>query len=572
MNSLKNLGLLLALLIWGVLSMIFYWNVHLYYSSENKEETAKIAILEREVKFFPFNDLVFYELGKTYFDMGLRNLQDRDTGGVYLKKAVKNLKKSIMINPASPYSHFFLGQSLRDLALVSPRENAEYADEFRKAAELAGEDSQISREVGTLFLSRWSGLSEQDRNMTLGILQKAVRRNDYNQLARLLSIWELNVKDYSVIESILPQDARLYRRYAAFLGEKSLSLEERHKYLAKAEELEFSQAKQDYESGEALLFRYRTEVATGRLSSALNLLQGIRFYQSLSSKDPISNSGYQDVLKMTLLDLAKARVEGGARLNDILDYLRRYLALEDRQTKIAELEAYLRDGKVLPARLERSFDDLSRLAFELLLLFRQTKYREIVTFGRDLGRSLVIVPPDKKKDYINILLLIGDSQQKIDFLYDANDFYQKALEVDPNNVDALLKIRQNYGRLNEEKKSAEIDKVIENIVTPKVLDLQNVSLSKGELFLRPLAFEGRKIVLDLHVMTGLDEGKPLLAVFFNNRIVWEDYLKNDVISLSLDTAIGENELQILPVNRGVSLVKLTYSLNEGNENLPTLRR
>jgi tetratricopeptide (TPR) repeat protein len=572
MNLPKKLGLFLALLIWCALSMVFYWNIHLYYSTGNKEEKGKIAGLERGVKFFPFNDHVFYELGKTYFDMGLKNLQDRDAGGVYLAKAVQNLKKSVMINPASPYGHFFLGQSLLNLSLVSSRENTEFVGEFRKAAELAGEDSQIFKEVGTLFLSRWPQLSEQDRNMTTEILQKITGRIDHDQLVRLLSIWALNVTDYSVIEKIFPENARIYRQYAEFLGERSLSLEERHTYLAKAEQLEFSQAKQDYETGENLLLRYRTQGATDRLSSALSLLQGIRFYQTIGSKDLISNGEYQEILKMTLLDLAKARIEGGTQLSEISDYLRRYLTLEDRPPKVAELETYLRDRKILPARLDRSFDDLPRLAFELLLLFKQSKYREIVTFGRDLGRSLVIVPQDKKKEYINILLLIGDSQQKIDFLYDADDFYQKALDVDPNNLGALLRVRQNCSRLNEEKRSAEVDKVIEKVVTPKFVDLQNASLNKGELFSRPLVFDGRKIALDLHFMTGADNERPLLAVFFNHRVVWEAYLKNDMISLTLDTEAGENELQIFSVNRSVALVKFIYSPGEGDRNSPISRR
>jgi hypothetical protein len=65
-----------------------------------------------------------------------------------------------------------------------------------------------------------------------------------------MQIWDMNVKDYGVMEKILPEYAEIYRMYAQFLGEKSLSLTERHKILARAEFLEFEKAKGECYSGE----------------------------------------------------------------------------------------------------------------------------------------------------------------------------------------------------------------------------------------------------------------------------------------------------------------------------------
>jgi len=50
---------------------------------------------------------------------------------------------------------------------------------------------------------------------------------------------------------------------------------------------------------------------------------------------------------------------------------------------------------------------------------------------------------------------------------------------------------------------------------------------------------------------------PLVSIFFNGRVVWEAYLKDKAASFVLETKVGNNELQIVAVNREVSLVKLS---------------
>jgi hypothetical protein len=64
--------------------------------------------------------------------------------------------------------------------------------------------------------------------------------------------------------------------------------------------------------------------------------------------------------------------------------------------------------------------------------------------------------------------------------------------------------------------------------------------------------------LDLHFKDSSGRITPLITVFFNGRVVWEDYLKDEVLSLSLESRVGKNSLEIVAVNRAVSLVKLEY--------------
>jgi len=560
--------LLVGIIAVSVLDIFVYLNSHLYYRARKEEDVQKrIALLEKSNTYCPLNDLVFYELGKSYFDSAIGSLDDAAACEISFRKSVQNLRKSILINPASPFSHFYLAQSILNLDLFAPGKETQFYSEFRKAALLAGDDSQIFNEVGRLFLSRWPELSKEDRNFALDILRKLMAEKDSTMIDLILNTWELNAKDYKIIDKVLPPDAQVYRQYAEFLGEKSLSLEERRRYLVEAEFLDFTRAQREFQSGELQLARYQTQKALGLFKASQGLLKEIKFYQALvAKKEAISTVEYTQLLKSDWLNLAKCRIEEGAQLSEVADALNQYLELEDQPARVDELATYLRNRQIMPERLDHSFTDLSGLGVELFLQFKQSKYREIVTFGRKLQNSLVVVPDSKKSAYVRILLLVGDSFQKVDFLYDAGDVYNKALEIDPNNLATLLRIRQNYDRLNEERKLEEINKAIENLVTPREIDFQNLLLSKGIMFSRSLVLDGQKISLDLQFQNEEKQPPPLISVYFNNRVVWEDYLQNGIISLELETEPGENMLQIKPVNQPVSLAKLTYRLNYENIN------
>jgi hypothetical protein len=572
-RALKKIGFLVGIVIFGALDIFVYLNSHLYYRAGREEDAkAKIALLERSNKFCSLNDLVFYELGKSYFDLGLMNLSNAAVSEASFRNSVQNLKKSVLINPASPFSHFYLGQSLLNLDLVNPGRDTEYYDEFRKAAMLAGDDSQIYNEVGRLFLSRWPELSDKDRNFTLDVLRKIMAKKDSKMITLILNIWELNVKDYEVMDKVLPSDAQIYRQYAEFLGEKSLSLEERHKYLVQAEFLEFEKARREFQSGETQLSPLQAQEALGLFKASQARLAGIKFYQALTGKNLIGSSEYDALLKSTWLNLAKCLIEQGGVLRDVVEELSQYLALEDRAENVDKLAIYLRDRGVIPEEIEKNSSDLTRLAFELLLQFKQTKYREIINFGRELQGSFIVAPAAKKPDYVRILLLVGDSLQKVDFLYDAGDIYQKALDVDPNNLGTLLRIRQNYDRLNEEKKLEETNRAIEKLESPGEIDFQGVMIDKGELFSRSLVLDGQSIALDLQFQPDEKNESPLISVFFNNRVVWDEYLRNKEISIRLETNPGNNTLQIRPLNRNVLLSTLIYRVNNENTNLTESRR
>ncbi len=554
MNIIKRVLFIIMLLAVAGVDFLIYWNVRLYYrAGDIRESQRKIEVLNRANQFYPLNDFVFYELGKAYYVLGSQNLADRTKSESYLQESIENYKHSVRLNPASYLTHYRFAQTLNLMSYISPSTDLNAYEGYKKVALLLGHNHPFYYEVGKILLTRWNELSEEERNFTIEVLGKIGEEKNNEKIQSLMQIWDINVKDYSVMEKILPEDARIYRMYAKFLGEKSLSLEEGHKFLAKAEHLEFETAKAKFISGEKKLLYYRVNEAFEEFNSCLNILKRMRFYQNLTPQNLIDLSEFNELQKRVFLNLAKCRLEEGAEFKEVEDYLYRYLFFEDKVSAVNELETYLTRRNLINDKLDPDFDDLDHLYFQMFLYFKQSRYRDIARVGRLLQQSLVVVPEERKRPYIKILHLIGDSLQKLDFVYDASEFYQKAQEIETDNLDTLLKLLQNYERLGERDKIENIQREIEKTLSRQDISTKNRTINKGQSFSRKMVLDGREIQLDLYFKNIQEEIKPFVAVFFNDQVVYEDYLQKESISIPLVSKVGENIIQIVAVNRSAEL-------------------
>ncbi len=567
----KRVLLLVAIAAIGAVNVLIYWNMHLYSRAEEKIEALdkKIKILKRANLFYSSNDRVYYELGKSYFDLGLQNLQDETLGKTYLQKSIQHFNRSLKINPSSYFGHFNLAQSLLYMSYLSPDLEDNPYEEYKKAALLAGHNSQIYYEVGKIFLSLWPKLGEEDRDFAQEILKKILERKDSQKAQAIMHIWEMNVSDYRVMEEMLPEDVSIYRMYAQFLGEKSLSSRERQRYLAKAEQLEFERAKEEYISGEREFQYYRLREASQNFLSSLRRLERINFYQNLVGQEWINVEEFLELKKSVYLNLAKCYLEEEQDVKRAKNYLLSYLTLEDEVAAVGELESFLRSRGHIKEGFGERFDDLGNLFFQALLYFKQNRYRDIMKLGRLLEQSFIVVPEGKKEEYLKVLQIVGDSYQKVDYIYDAGDFYRKALEIDSDNVEILLRIRQNYERLNDEEKIQEIEEKMESLLSPRRIELKKQDLRKGQRSSHRMILDGSEIILELSLNWGEKETSPapLIAVFFNGRVVWEEYIRLDggkgqeaevVLSLPVKSKIGENNLLVIPLNRDIELYRIVY--------------
>jgi hypothetical protein len=560
MASLKKGVFIAILIVIGAIEIVLYWNTHLFHQAKEKikDTERKIEVLERANLFYPYNDLIYYELGKAYFDLGIKNISRKEVRETYLRESLQNYVRFLQINPASPFGHFNFAQSLLYMSYVTPTSDIDYFKEYKKAALLTGHHSEIFYEVGKILFSRWEWLSEEERDFTLEIIKKTLRRKERNKLMALLHTWEMNVKSYDVMDRILPVDSDVYRLYAQFLGEKSLSTEVRQQKLAQAEFIDYEKARMMYDNGQYKFKYYQLKEASNHFRSSLNLLKKINFYQDLTDQILINHLEFEELQKLLYLSLAKCGIEQNEDSEKVEDYLYSYLSLEDKLMNIKELESYLKDKGLIESKLEGSFDDLKQLSFQILLSFKQSRYRDIMKVGSLLQQSFIIIPEDKKKDYMKILQIIGDSFFKSDFMYDAEEFFQKALEIEPDNLSTLSGLLQIYERLNKVREFQVIDTRIEKRLSPREIADQDIIIEKGKRYSYTLAFGGRKVILNLRFRRNLRGADPLIAVFFNRKVVWEDYSSDDTISVSLDTKVGDNVLVVMPVNTTVRLVKVGY--------------
>ena len=562
MTNLKKALALVVFIVIFIIDISIYWNQHLLHRQQTIEEAdQKIKILVKANKVYPLNDLVYYELGKAYFDLGIQTLEeDCAVSTDHFQKSIQNFKQSLRLNPTSRFCHFYYAQSLFFMSYLVPSFNKSFYEMYKKAALLAGHNSQIFYEVGKVFLSQWPKLSDDNRKFTIDTLKKIISGADTTKLQTLMNIWEMNKLDYKVMEKILPEDIKIYRIYAKFLGEKSLSLEERQKTLEKAEYLEFEKAKSDYKSGDNELMYLRVRKASKYFTSCLNRLERIHFYQSLIASYSIQPSEFIELKKQACLKLAKCHLKEGRGLNEVEATLRKYFELEESPAAVGELESYLRRLALIGSRLEDSLNNLDCLSFHILLYFKQNRYGDIINVGNLLQKSYVLVPESLKDDYVEVLQLIGDSYQKVDSLYDATKIYNTSLDIDPENLSALLNLRLCYERMNREEEIRKINNRIEDLLTPRHIELNNFLVRKGRNFSRRLNLDGSKMTLSLYLNNTDEEIIPLISIFFNGRVAWEDYLSDDIISIPLEPIIGENIITISPVNRSVNITDLKFEV------------
>ncbi len=586
----KKMVLLAGIVVVGLVEISIYWSHHLYEHSQNVEENErKIRTLEKAGRFNPFNHDVYHGLGKAYFDQAMASFELEEARRSNLKKSIQALERAVRINPASYFSHFQLGQSLLYMSYIQSSEEITPFEEYKKAALLAGHYSQIFYETGKVFLTHWDELSEEDRNFTVEILKRVLDRGRLvgsermDRVRELLYIWELNVGDYEVIERILPEEAKTYRMYADFIGEMGLSVEERQEIMVKAEAMDFERAEKEFEDGENDFMYFRLKNAYSHFNSCLGMLNKIRFYQSLRGGQFINPGEYESLRKSCFLYLAKCGIEEGKELRDVQRYLREYIEREKSVAALREVESYLLGKGWLEEELKSSMDDLERLALQAVLYYNQNRYRDIMGLGRELKGSFVVVPDKNRAEYVEVLRLIGDSFHKVDYIYEAVDFYEKALEVDPGNLKVLLRMKEVYGRLNEDENVRRYDEMIRGVLNlgevEAVRDMGSVVLQRGGNFRRNFTFDGRQVRMRMDFKQDWGERVPLVAVYFNNRVVWEGYLRerdggerrSDAgkgqsvgqggnVSLTFDTRVGVNELHIVPLNRKVTLQSLSFSL------------
>jgi len=566
MSQFKRLLITIALIAFGMVCLLIFGSGYYYNRSMNiDEETQKLKMLEQVDSLKWPNDSVYAEKGKIYFTLGIERLGRGQDAVDQFKRSADNLQKALRLNPFDHRIHLYYAQTLQYLVNYTGNEHMEnnILEEYKKAAFLSGYNHDVLFEVGKALMTQWKDLSQDDKNYSIEILQEIFRGGAAERLDELLDIWELNSRDYEVMYRILPENSVHLRLYGKFLGGRSLSLNERRKVMARAEYLDFIRAKEEYRVGESYLQFLNIAEAQKHLQISRDILRSIQFYQDFTGDKFINQGEYQSLWYISGLELAKAKIENGAELNDIAQSILDYVEFETSMQQLDILISYLQDKNIIERSPEQGFSDLDKTAFHLELLFSQNRYRDIIRIGKSLQESL-IVPEEKKNAFIDILLLVGDSYRKTDFVYNALEIYQKALSLDNDNLETLERLHQNYLWLNREEEAGRVEQTIESFLTDKRIDLSSKKIIKGKEFDQRIKLAARTIEFIVTFNQSGNPNPPLISILFNGRLKWEDYLDSPEVRLLSDADMGMNYITISPVNSDVVIESITWRNIEEN--------
>jgi tetratricopeptide (TPR) repeat protein len=551
--------------IFGAACILVYSSLHEGYRAEKINDWEKqISVLTKAVKFYAWNPDIHFNLGNIHLQAGSFLPGDREKSHFHFEHAIGCYEKSLRLNPVSPYTHFSLGRTLQNLSFYMP----EYADrsfaEYRKAALLSGHNTTIFFQTGKVFLSRWNDLSGNDREFTIRILRKIMENAEEEKIKELMQIWDMNVRDYDVMHRILPEKADVYRFYADFLGEKSLSIQERRRYLAEAEFIDYMQARELHEHAENEYFDYDMHSSFSEFQLCWKYLRRIKFYQNLTGDNLIDNKEYDQTCTSVLLYLVKAGVDSGRKFEVVKGYAEEYLRRENQVSSVRELDEFLQERRIIGKEFTGNLEDMDRFSFHVYLAYKENRYRDIMRIGRLIKDSLVMISDENRAQYVRILQMVGDANQKAEYIFDAVEFYRKALETDPENIPTLVRLRQSLSRLNKEKEVDRINEQINQIISSQHSSWKDKRILKRERYHRKLILDGTDRELNILIETETGGESPLISVFWNGKAAWEGYLSTEggeqrnMISLPLETAAGENDLIIEAVNRDVTLLELNW--------------
>lgn len=554
----KRLLLFLIILAAAAADVLFYaGSARVSAAARQPDPAARLEILSGGQNLPSLNDIQYRDLGRAAFEAAVVDLTaagPRDKG---LRQAYRAQMRSLAVNPLSAATHFDLAQTLDYMRLFDLPSAGTPMDEYIKSVRLAGQDTDILAATGRVLLSSWASLSPEERTLARDITRSTLAIRPGERLEGILDLWALRIQDPSFMRAVLPPDAESYRTYARFLAERGLDRSERIHFLAEAEAFDLRQAGEAAAAGRSEFLAARMKPAEEHYREGLRRLDGLRSYRDLDpDASKISATSVRDLRKSLLLGLARCRLETARSLDVILADLKAYLEVEDSAAAVAELEKSLRSRRLIEAKPDASGKDLARLAFEMELIFRQNRYRDVVAYGQSLEAGLVMITEAVRSDYAAILELVGDAYRKLDFLYESNRFYQKARESRPSSsLELLEKMVKNHERLNDSAAVAGLRREAAGLISPRLLDWSGALLPKGTSFKASLVLEAGESRLTFKIVP---QG-PLpvyVTLVLQDRVVWEDFVTGSPVTVSLTPETGASELEITPWNGPLALMGL----------------
>ncbi|UCE40724.1 MAG: hypothetical protein JSV17_14940 [Candidatus Aminicenantes bacterium] len=373
-----------------------------------------------------------------------------------------------------------------------------------------------------------------------------MERNPVDKFPPLMNIWEMNIRDFAVMDKFMPPVAQAYRMFGNFLGEKSFSIRQRHRMLSYADHLQFERAKRNFASGEQEYFSAEYGEARKFFTYCLWDLQKVRFFHRLSGLYPFDESEYYHLYKLVNYWLARSLIEAGGGLKKVREYLLKYLELEEDEVSLNEFESYIIEHKI------------SYLPIQLFLYDKQGRHQDIIEIGNLILKGQVKTPDLNKADMVKMFSIMGNAYQRMNYPANAIESFRKSIKFIPSYVPSLLQLRENYLSLHEDERAEEIEAEIERTMPPKTLNYSHLIISKDREFSHRLYLAGKELYIDFYFEGLKKEDIPLITIEFNREVVWDNYLEDEMITLSVEPKIGENILYVKAASHPFLLKKFAY--------------
>ncbi len=559
MRTLKKVLLLAGLAALAVLQAATAWNARLCWrakaAAQNPEE--KIRLLRRADAVFPWSSAVPFELGQAYFEQGAEAMGDPATRDPLFRKAIDCYLRSLRLDPGSAAAHLGLGQALLYAGYAGLPAPLPYFDEYKRAAELTGHSNQIHYEAGLVLFERWDSLRPEEQDFAARLLKSATAGPGVARVLDLLESWYLSGHEPGRIERVLPDEADALRTYARFLGERSLSLEDRQSALARAEALEVARARAEAGRSRRAADADMPSESAFRANVALDALRSVRFYQALTGKELLPPREYDRLLKSVQRLLAMSWVIENPSLDDPEGILVAYIDAEDDIGALEAFERFLKERRLLDEGSGGTpFRSLKALAFRMGLSFKLGRYHDIAGVEGLLASSSTVLAPSGRESYVRILRLIAEASLRLNNDIEAEAFFQKAREVGPDSLGLLLGLERCYRRTGDERKAAEMREAALKLTTPKEFDLGGRAVAKGQTVRIDLITTGGPRTFRLDFGPSGPGTVPLVSIFLDGRVVWEKYGDTGIAEFTGTVKEGAARLEITAVNYPVSLIRL----------------
>jgi tetratricopeptide (TPR) repeat protein len=539
------------------------WNARLCRRAQDAATPPheKVRLLRRAEAVFPWNSAVSFELGRVYFEQGAESMADPAARDDLFRKSIDSYLRSLRLNPASAAAHFGLGQALLYAGYAGLPTPLPYFDEYRRAAELTGHDSQIHYEAGKVLFGHWDRLSPDERDFAAGLLKRSMAGKGQERVLDLLEAWYLAGHDAGLIDRILPEDAAALRTYARFLGERSLSLADRLSALARAEALEVARARTELDRARSAAASLMPAEAAFRAGLALDALGSVKFYQGLAGRDLLDPLEFKALQRGARRVLARSWIEETGSLEDPEGIIAAYVEAEDNPAALGEFEAFLAERRLLDERRAVTpFQSLKTLAFRMGLDFKLGRLSRVTDVEGLLASSSTVLAPSGRSSYARILRLIGQANLELNDAIEAAAFFEKAREVGSDSLDVLLGLERCYSLLEDEAKAAGVRAAIGRLTSPDQIDLGGQALAKGQLTRVDLLTTGGPRAFRLEFTPSEPGTSPLVSVFLDGRAVWEEYGDTGLAEFMGTLGQGRARLEIQAVSAPVNLGRLSISM------------